>query len=122
METFEEMEARHLRERADMVRQMVSRAYMGGKNDAPMSAIVKADRAFDEIVNKVCLKHSVTLEDLKSKWGLRALSEPRQELMFLLHRSGMGYSKIGERLNRDHTTIKSGVERHKKRNAKTTGE
>ena len=122
METFEEMEARHMRERAEMVRRIISTAYLNGKHNRPASALVNVDQSFDEIVLSVCRKYRLTQCDIFSNIRVKMISEPRQELMYLCHEAGMSQSEIGRKLNRDPTTILHGIESHKKRNGLLYGD
>ncbi len=116
METFEEMEARHMKERSDMFRRSISIAYDSGKKDKPVQQERGQHLAMSRISESICYKSSITDEDLMSKCRSDGLTPQRQEFMYLCHRSGIGVSSIAKRMSRDYTTIKHGIASHKKRN------
>lgn len=117
METFEEMEARHLRERIEMRKRCMTDSYNQGLLGR---SVVQFAGQQSNIIERhtlyICERHGVTREQLKSPERTKDIVRARQELMHLLICAGMSVAGIGRYLNRDHTTILHGVRAHKKRN------
>lgn len=68
------------------------------------------------LVKKVCLKHSVTDDQLFSKDRRAFIAYPRQELMYRLRRDrGMTYHQIGKFMGLDHSTVIYGIRAYQAR-------
>jgi chromosomal replication initiation ATPase DnaA len=75
--------------------------------------IVKAP-AWDRwgwMVESVAARHGVSVEDILGRARTKLISEARHDLMACLWGSGLAFAEIGRMLDRDHTTIISGVRR-----------
>jgi hypothetical protein len=62
-----------------------------------------------KLINEVLDRSGVSRDELFGRSRHRIVTEVRQSAMFQLRELGYSYSSIGRFLNRDHTTILSGV-------------
>ena len=67
------------------------------------------------IVNKVCRKHKITVQQLFLRTRLQCLIMLRFEVYFALYANGFGFAEIGRMFKRDHTTVMHGVNMWKER-------
>lgn len=64
-----------------------------------------------EIIAKVAAEHRMTVDDLTGPSRVRAVCIPRWRAMREMRERGLSLTRIGELLNRDHTTIVHGLRR-----------
>lgn len=65
------------------------------------------------ILRDVCEAHGVTLEDFMGIRKLRSLVQARMEFSYIMNKKhGWSYSKIGQFVQRDHTTILHQIRRY----------
>ena len=69
----------------------------------------------DLIIKIITDYYGVTMEDLRSKRKSRDISIPRQVSMYLLRQyTDMTFDDIGDYLDKDHSTVMSGVRKIEK--------
>lgn len=82
----------------------------------PTGLVPVAKRMVDEIVRDVAKKYGVPVRGVWSDTRIRPLARARQEAYWRLQNElGLGYTRIGRLLNRDHTTVLYGIAAHQKR-------
>ena len=64
-----------------------------------------------EIIAKVAAEHRMTVDDLVGPSRVRTICIPRWRAMRELRERGLSLSRIGQLLNRDHTTVMHGLRR-----------
>lgn len=70
------------------------------------------------VAEAVCARHGLEVDDIRGPSRLSYVARARQEFMFECRktaRKSMG--QIAQFLNRDHTTVVYGIQRHQKRAA-----
>lgn len=71
------------------------------------------EESIDDLIGKVCNIWGVDLLQIKSKSRKDTLIQPRYFIFCLLKESGMKSTAIGEKLNRDHSTVLYGIKQAK---------
>jgi hypothetical protein len=75
-----------------------------------------ADAAARRALERACT--DVDLDTIRSRTRDRHVNEVRQRLMADLHAVGWSLPKIGRMVDRDHTTVMSGIRAHQRRDGK----
>lgn len=84
--------------------------------DAGNDGMVEPPR-IKAIKREICAKHGVKMRDLSSSCRSRPLILARWEVMARLHAIGLPLARIGQALNRDHTTVLHGIRQNAKSEA-----
>lgn len=63
-----------------------------------------------DLINKCCELFCVHQRDLLGDYRFRFVARARQALYLALRRRGWSYHRIGQLLNRDHSTVMYGVQ------------
>ena len=67
----------------------------------------------EDVLKYITAKYGIPRRDLLSPLRSRYITYPRFEAMYLMRRyCGKSYPQIGKMMNRDHTTVLSGITRH----------
>lgn len=78
----------------------------------------KPYRSPRQIIREIAQRNGVTLDEILEKGRTYRVSYPRQEAMYELRLRGLSTTRIGQLMNRDHTTIIFGCRAHAKRSGK----
>ena len=70
---------------------------------------------FERVLNEVAESTEILACAIVSDSRARHIAQPRQELMWRLHRLGYSTPEIGRLLKRDHSTVVHGIHAHKAR-------
>lgn len=82
----------------------------------PSFNIVSDAGAVTWVLKEVAARHDTTVKDILSSSRFATHIKARQDAMYRLHvELGMSVSAVGRRMNKDHTTIRWGVARHRDR-------
>ena len=109
-ETLEQMEARHAAERAAWFKREVAKAYKAGSEG---KVLAKGPR-LAMINHTVAEKHGLRPSDLRSYSRKRKVAHARFEAFAKAKLAGFSLTQIGIYWGgRDHTTVMSGIRRHK---------
>jgi len=104
-ETWEQMEARHMQERADMMQRMIA-------DNTHISRKHKREMA----LSRIAAEHGVTVEGILGDSRVQDVANARQHAYAELR--GMGYSlqQVGRFVgDRDHKSVVHGIEAHERR-------
>ncbi|ETA53995.1 helix-turn-helix domain-containing protein [Ponticoccus alexandrii] len=110
-ETWDQMEARHARERAEKLQELVALAERAGPGYVP-----EARLPLQTIAERVAQDYATTVSALRGPGKERRASIPRQHAYFEASRSGWPMTVIGDFFGgRDHTSVAHGIKRHEAR-------
>lgn len=103
--SWEEMEAVHAIERAEMVK----RVYRAGLS----KTLVPGPGSMNAIASAVAQKHGFTLAMIRGMDRRQIICDVRHEAWYLMHKAKYSMPRIGIYFNnRDHSTVSSGIRRH----------
>lgn len=71
---------------------------------------------FQKRVVNICMRHGITIDDLRGPSRERKFTHPRQEIMYAGVKAGLTRHQIARVVNRDHTTVIHGARQHAARN------
>lgn len=112
-ETWDQMEARHARERAELMQATALKMYRAGLKRSALDEFSTPSQTLRSIAEQVAVKHDLSLADLKSASRMKPLARARFEYFARAHEAGFSLPQIGRTMNRDHTTVLNGIRRHK---------
>ena len=116
LESWDQMEERHKRERDAKLKAMVGAAYREGYQRTPLTerSISKIERIHREVAAKYGLRPS----DLLDRTNAHRISHPRQEAFSRAKSAGYSTPKIGQYFGGyDHTTVLHGIDAYERRAA-----
>jgi len=111
METLDDMDARHKREKSELISKMI-RLGAGPKNYEIAAGEMKLQTRF--VARKYCMPVSELIGPRKH----RVYNEPRREIWCSLKGKGYSLKQIGAFFNRHHTSILHGIQQHEARNGR----
>lgn len=111
VESWEEMEARHAKERRAKLDKVANLSYRQGADRAPLTIHGKAGVA--GINAMVAAKYGLKPHEMKTRRRSNTYTHPRYEVMYLAKEEGHSLSQIGRFYGFDHTTVMNGIRRHK---------
>lgn len=110
MESWDEMEARHAREREEMTKRLRQSAYRRGLKKVPLET---GDKPRLETIHQlVATRRHVSARDMRSKTRLRELSHARFEAFSKAAEVGYTTTQIANFYGFDHTSVVHGIRRH----------
>lgn len=89
--------------------------YKGVISTPPRRPGTLSDATFKRVLNQVAERTGIAAEAILGDSRTRRIAQPRQELMWRLHRLGYSYPAIACKLKRDHTSCLHGVRAHQAR-------
>ncbi len=116
-ETLEQMEIRHAMERAELMKRLVRHAYKAGSENR----VLRHGPRLAMINHDVAQKHGVSASEMRSHVRKRKIAHARFEAFSKAKTAGFSLTQIGNYWGgRDHTTVLSGIRRHKQLSAQKT--
>lgn len=74
-----------------------------------------ARKSMATIFKEVASKHGMTIEELREPNRTPRFCAARHEAMALAYAAGYSTPQIGRHIQRDHSTVHHGIQRHKER-------
>lgn len=110
MESWDEMEARHARERNEMMLRVAKTAYRRGVKMNNLD--IDDPNSIEAIQMIVAERRGIDPRLLKSRSREHHISHARFEVFSKAHDAGHSLPKIGRFYGFDHTTVLHGIRRH----------
>ncbi|MFV1644923.1 helix-turn-helix domain-containing protein [Phaeobacter sp. JH20_41] len=121
-ESLIEMELRHAKERAELVEKIRQDAYTAGLHDRMKpGSVATPSSLMEQVTETVAMAHKVLPSELRGPSRFDHFKIPRRKIWAELHDRGYSLEQIGQHFGRHHTTILSGIQKHKAELEKADG-